>query len=296
MSRLRTVLVVEDEHALRASLIAGLASGLHDTDVVGAATLAEAVRRVAQADVIVSDIDLPDGLGVELIGEVARRSLPASIVFITAYRAAYGPLIPKHAKVELFEKPVSMERLRRAVASRLGDERPPPSPFTVADYVQLACMGGHGVTIEASWPGGAARVEIVSGELWSARDPSGTGEAAFARFAFRDDLEVRCSVADSDPGARNVHRPWESVIMDLARQSDEERRDAGSTRERSSTLPSASEPRDRFEALSDAAVDAMLAHDYPRALELLRAARELRPDDHLVRTNLERLRALGYGE
>lgn len=48
-----------------------------------------------------------------------------------------------------------------------------------------------------------------------------------------------------------------------------------------------------FEVLVERGIEAVLARDLPHALRLLSAAHALRPDDRLVTTNLERLRALG---
>jgi len=321
------VLVVEDESVLRASMIAGLAK-LQGASVSGSATLQEAIAAldVAAPDVVVSDIDLPDGLGVALIGELAKRRLRAPVIFVTAYRAAYGSLIPPHASVEVLEKPISLDALRRVVAQRLGEEDAPPSPFVVADYVQLSCMGRHSVTIDVEWRDGAGAVEIVHGELWSATDPSGVGPQAFRRLAFRHDVRIRCAASDAPPGPRTIDLPWESVLMESARLDDEERRasrpafDLGDVSaapddfgdiEESPTMASAtpssrvapSRPspevhvvteEDRFAALYDEAIAALMTKDYRRAARALGKARALRPDHAMVAANLARLHDMGF--
>ncbi|HEX7603918.1 MAG TPA: response regulator [Polyangiaceae bacterium] len=326
--RHKNVLVVEDENVLRASMVAGLAK-LKDVQLFGAGTLSEAVATLDDRppSVVVSDIDLPDGLGVQLIGELAKRQIKAAIIFVTAYRAAYGSLIPPHAGVEVLEKPVSLGTLRQVVSQRLGSDEVPSSPFTVADYVQLSCMGRHSVTIDVESKEGRGRIEIVEGALWSAVDAEGaTGEDAFRRVAFRRDVKIQCIAAEAAPGERNLTSPWESVLMESARLQDEEARasrpvfDLGANPDdefgdfaehpstahlavvpaapetRRPTLPSIGAPpvEDPFDTSYDQAIAALMSKDYQTAVTAFARARELRPDDPKVNANLKRLREMGF--
>jgi len=226
--RSRTVLIVEDESLLRSSMMAGLAR-IPNVNVLGAGTLKEGIAFLDgyPPDVLLCDIDLPDGLGVQMLGELAKRGLSPAVIFVTAFRAAYGSLIPPHAGVTVLEKPVALEELRATVSAKLGTEAP-HSPFTVADYVQLSCMGRHSVTIDIEWADQSGRVEIFNGDIWSAVDPEGDGEAAFRRIAFKRDAKIACYGSEADPGPRNIHQPWESVLMESARLLDEGNRDAAS--------------------------------------------------------------------
>jgi len=320
----KNVLLVEDEQVLRASMVAGLAK-LKDVQIFGAATLREAVESLDRRPprVVVSDIDLPDGLGVQLIGELAKRQIPAAIIFVTAYRAAYGSLIPPHAGVEVLEKPVPLGTLRQAVSLRLGEDDALSSPFTVADFVQLSCMGRHSVTIDVETKEGRGTIEIVDGELWSAADPTGrTGERAFRRLAFRNDVKIQCVASEAAPAARNIDCSWEKVLIDAAREQDEAKRAgrpgvelgasdeldafteeppielrAGAAGEHDPAPPAqASAPtEDPFDACYDRAIVALMSKDYSTAVAELTGARALRPDDPTVNANLKRLHELGFG-
>jgi CheY-like chemotaxis protein len=325
--KVKNVLVVEDENVLRASMVAGLAK-LKDVHIFGAGTLGEAIASLDDRppSVVVSDIDLPDGLGVQLIGELAKRQIKAPIIFVTAYRAAYGSLIPPHAGVEVLEKPVSLGTIRHAVGQRLGDDDVPSSPFTVADYVQLSCMGHHSVTIDVESKEGRSRVEIVGGALWSAVDAAGnTGEDAFRRLAFRHDVKIQCAASEAAPGGRNITSAWEGVLMEAARQQDEDTRasrpvfDLGASptaaadefgdfaehpstahlavvpeRQPIPTAKPAAPAEDPFDALYDRAIAALMSKDYRAAVRQLALARALRPDDPTVNANLRRLHELGF--
>ena len=114
------VLIVEDETVLRASMARALAK--LPAEVVEAGTVAEAVAALGHTipDVIVSDLDLPDGTGIELIGELGRRRARVPVVFVSAYLRAFRAQIPPHADVEVREKPLALDELRALVRERIA--------------------------------------------------------------------------------------------------------------------------------------------------------------------------------
>ena len=79
------VLLVEDHAAFREAL-AFLLGGEPDIEVVAqAGSLAEARRLLdARLDVAVVDLALPDGGGIELIGELRRASPATSVLVLSA--------------------------------------------------------------------------------------------------------------------------------------------------------------------------------------------------------------------
>lgn len=146
------VLVIEDERTLRTTVARGLAK-IPGVEVVEAATMEEAVRalNLGPPSVILSDIDLPDRSGIEILGELGRRGMKVPVIFVSAYLRAYRSQIPPHADVEIHEKPVALDELRNLVRRRIGRvSSPPPSPFGVIDYFQLACMGRRSVIIDVT--------------------------------------------------------------------------------------------------------------------------------------------------
>ncbi len=323
------VLILEDETVLRASMARGLAKLPALVDEAG--TLAEARAALDRAipDVIVSDLDLPDGSGIELIGELGRRKARVPVVFVSAYLRAYRAQIPPHADVEVREKPLPLDELRAVVLERVGGCDDAVAPFAVVDYVQLACLGKHSVTIEVAHHGRrAGRVEVVHGEIWHAVDQRGFGVPAFKRLTFGAAAEVACRTLRGAPGERTIEGKWEALLMDSAREHDEavwagteavDELDATSDLEaalhefdeeevawpppevtavRGGTPlpppPVAVVVEDEFTMTRDRAVDALLARDYATAARLFATAHALRPNDGAVAANLERLAALGF--
>jgi CheY-like chemotaxis protein len=224
------VLIVEDERTLLNSMVRGL-SKLPDVEVVGAATLAEALVHIDQAapQLIFSDIDLPDRSGLELIGELGRRGLRCPLTFVSAYTKAFAPQIPRHSKVRVIDKPVSLERLRELTREMLGEQAKASdeAPFGVADYLQIACLGQHSVVISVGAEATPLGVLVVyGGSLWSARDAQGDGGEAVMRLAFMRGHRVGVRTLTGDPGPRDVHEGWETLLMESARRADERARDS----------------------------------------------------------------------
>lgn len=109
------VLIIEDETVLRASVARGIAK--LNVDVFEAGTLNDALRIVdtTPPDVVISDIDMPERSGLELLGELGRRNLNVPVIFVSGYLNAYRSQIPHHASVEVLEKPVPIDELRQVV-------------------------------------------------------------------------------------------------------------------------------------------------------------------------------------
>jgi DNA-binding response OmpR family regulator len=225
MAKSRCILIVEDEQTLRSSMVRGLAK-LPGVVVVDAGTVQDAKRSLVTdpPELVISDLDLPDGSGIEVAAELARLDLRVPIVFVSAYIGRYQHRIPKHQEVEVHEKPVSMEKLRGIVEEklRLVDADAPISPFGVADYVQLAGMGRHTVVIEVRSTAGHGRLSIKAGELWSAVDAQGEGVEAFQRLVFLKAAQVTCRTLDrGELPARNLVGSAEAMLLDVARTFDE---------------------------------------------------------------------------
>jgi DNA-binding NtrC family response regulator len=136
-----TILVVEDEANLRRAVCRGLEERGHRP--VQAGTLGEARRRLlgGSPDAVLLDLRLPDGDGLELLGELGADHPGTPAVILTAYGDVDTAVRALKAGAEdFFEKPFELEalaivlerlvekkRLRDEVASlreRLGDAEP----------------------------------------------------------------------------------------------------------------------------------------------------------------------------
>jgi two-component system response regulator PilR (NtrC family) len=121
------ILVVDDEADLRDLLeITLVKMGL---DVDTAATLREARAHLARQEyaLVLTDMRLPDGLGLELVREVAANHKATPIAVITAFGSADNAVVAlKAGAFDYVSKPVVLEDLRVMVQSALRLSAPQP--------------------------------------------------------------------------------------------------------------------------------------------------------------------------
>lgn len=291
------LLVVEDEPVLRASMARGLGK-LPNIEVADAGTMAEARKLIAAMPpaMVVSDLDLPDGSGVELLVDLERRGLRIPVVFASGYLRRFK--IPARDDVVLLEKPVTLATLRRLVLERLGGPVP-TSPFGLADYVQLAGLGRRSVHLVVSRDGApVGEVVIREGEAWHAADALGDGRGAFRRLVTAKDVAVEATYPSETP--QTLSGSCEQLLLDTMRLEDEERRGDDETdlawdelsARRIATMPPVSQPT--FTELYERGIEALLDKRYADAFAAFSEAANLDRTPSLE-ANLTRLRAMGFG-
>ncbi len=308
------MLVVEDEPVLRSSIARGL-SKLPGLDVAEAGTVreAKALIRSLDASLLISDLDLPDGSGVELAAELDRCNKRVPIIFVSAFVREYQGRLPDRPDIDVYEKPVSLSRLRSLVEARLfAGDAGTTSPFNVADYIQLAAMGRRSVLLEVrNGSSLLGAILIRGGEVWSAHDLRGDGLDAFRRLAFARDVVVACRTPSEAGAKRTIHGSAESVLLEAAQARDEGRGPVSDVPPRTSVdddaevdggwepgstaPPHSHDLEDRiFRQHYERGVEALLTKDYRAAFEAFQSASDLRPGDRSVVANLKRLRELGH--
>jgi CheY-like chemotaxis protein len=327
------VLVVDDEPVLRAAMVRGLAR-LPGIDVVDAGSLREAVELVdaVQPRLVISDLDLLDGTGLDVLDALDRRRQYPPVMFVSAYTRRYAGKVPIRSNVSMHEKPVPLEVLRAEVVARLGVDAEAEAPFSATDYIQLACMGNRSVEIDlVRGPAVVGTITVRGGELWSARDRDGKGNDALRRLLHDPELRPRCAGVRTSAPVRDIEGPWQGALLEAARVHDETtRRSApGAPRarpSRSGALPESADdvaagwedlieasagepsapsatarPREaalgvQFDLCIERGIDALLRKDYPSAHAAFTSAAAITPDDPRVRANLVRLAQLGFGD
>ncbi|AEK63705.1 type 4 fimbriae expression regulatory protein [Collimonas fungivorans Ter331] len=136
------ILVVDDEAHLRELLeIALVKMGL---DVDSADSLAAARSHLAQNDyaLVLTDMRLPDGLGIELVREVSAGEKVIPIAVITAYGSADNAVMAlKAGAFDYLSKPVALDQLRLMVQSALRVGKPVENQRPAADSKLRAGSG-----------------------------------------------------------------------------------------------------------------------------------------------------------
>ena len=117
----RRVLVIDDEADLRELLVITLGRMKLDATAVG--TVDEARQALAQQDfdLCLTDMNLPDGEGMELVGLIGRQYPETPVAVITAYgNAEMATRAMKEGAFDFIAKPVSIDRLRQLINDGLG--------------------------------------------------------------------------------------------------------------------------------------------------------------------------------
>jgi CheY-like chemotaxis protein len=223
------ILILEDDPGIRRSLVRHLTErGCYEVTAVG--TLREALlsldRRPPQ--LVITDLELPDGSGVDLLPELALRQLTVPVIVITGHIDRFQAQLPAGPHIAVVTKPFDPASLLNMVARRLEELRIEPAPtsaFSVADYLQLAGMARRSVILEISQAGSpVGQISVVDGAPSAARDRHGEGESAFRRLALLQACTIACRPLNGPVSRANLSGSLERLLIDAARESDEANR------------------------------------------------------------------------
>ncbi|WP_420476115.1 sigma-54-dependent transcriptional regulator [Noviherbaspirillum sp. ST9] len=114
------ILVVDDEADLRELLDITLVKMGLDVDCAESLTAARACLAQAEYALVLTDMRLPDGMGIELVREVASTFRNTPIAVITAFGSADNAVAAlKAGAFDYLSKPVGLDQLRLLVQSAL---------------------------------------------------------------------------------------------------------------------------------------------------------------------------------
>jgi two-component system response regulator PilR (NtrC family) len=141
------VLVVDDEPDLRTLYELTLLREGYRVDAAG--TLGEAWQLLEQRkfDAIITDMRLPDGLGLELLQRMLAQQRPERCIVMTAYGSAENAVDAlKAGAFDYLTKPVDLKQFRSVVASAIHDTQLRNKSVAPARGGASAASGGAAVT------------------------------------------------------------------------------------------------------------------------------------------------------
>ena len=191
------ILVVDDEPDLRTLYELTLLREGHEVQAAG--TVAEARDQLAAQgfDVVITDMRLPDGLGLDLLRELVAQQRPERCIVITAYGSAENAVEAlKCGAFDYLTKPVDLKQFRGVVASALQTPGRSPGAQIAAFPAAAAALA------DAAPPSGSARSAAPPASAEAA--PTTPGAQALARM-----------VGDS-PAMRSVKHRIAKVARSMA--------------------------------------------------------------------------------
>lgn len=111
-----TILVIDDEENARKNLAAFLLKRGYEVHCV--ATYMEAQEKIRQesADIILLDVQLPDGYGPDLLEETTRLHVPPPVILITAHGEIDMAVdAMRRGAHDFLQKPIKFERLEQSI-------------------------------------------------------------------------------------------------------------------------------------------------------------------------------------
>lgn len=213
------ILIVADDPRFRAFIMNSL-KALAGVEVLDANNLQDGteILYALEPELLITDLDLPDGSGLQLIASIHGEGMKTSTLVIATARAPLGRLQPLCKNIHVCWKPLHPERLRQlsekftlvepAVQTHMltGDHR----SATTMDYIQLGCLGR--CSLQLTITRGAIDLGVMyihRGTLWTAETALDTGEAALRRLLNEDEVRVEVQALErDDPGPRDLEFPW----------------------------------------------------------------------------------------
>ncbi len=129
----RRVLVVDDEPDLRTLYELTLVREGHDVECAGSVQEALAALERGSFHLLISDMRLPDGQGIELLHHLERAGRSERAIVITAFGSAENAVAAlKAGAFDYLTKPVDLRQFRAVVASALGRAPAPVKPAQAA--------------------------------------------------------------------------------------------------------------------------------------------------------------------
>ncbi|MBN2501185.1 MAG: sigma-54-dependent Fis family transcriptional regulator [Anaerolineales bacterium] len=177
-----TILVVDDEENARRNLGDFLTAKGYE--VIPAGTLAEARQQVknGSSDIILLDVQLPDGYGPDLLEEIALLPVRPPIILITAYgdiEMAVDAM--KNGAHDFLQKPIEFNQLEKSiyrakemVAMRMELSHLRQLQHNQSDYVIGKSDAMHALMHAAQRAAAASVSVLITGE-------TGTGKEVLAR-------------------------------------------------------------------------------------------------------------------
>jgi two-component system response regulator PilR (NtrC family) len=172
------VLVVDDEPDLRTLYELTLLREGYRVETAGSLKEAGQLLEAAPFEVVITDMRLPDGLGIEILARLKSQKRQERCVVITAYGSAENAVGSfKAGAFDYLTKPVDLKQFRNVIASA-ENRRSDSAPRVAGGQAALARLAGQ----SAAMRGVKARIVKVARSMAPVlvRGESGTGKELVA--------------------------------------------------------------------------------------------------------------------
>src|SRR5262249_8886546 len=119
-----TILIVDDDERLRTAVALLLRTLGHEIVEAPDVTAAESLLREREIDLVISDLRMPGGSGLDLLEIVQRLDLDAPVILLTAYGTVEGAVqAMQQGAFDYLQKPFDAEEMKLRVGRALAARR-----------------------------------------------------------------------------------------------------------------------------------------------------------------------------
>ncbi len=118
------ILIVDDEESVAVTMQAILEMDGHEVSTAGGVAEATALVRASEYDLVLSDLRLDDGDGIQIVGETRRRWPETVCIILTGYASLDSAVKAlREGAYDYLVKPCDVEELRLTVSRGLERRR-----------------------------------------------------------------------------------------------------------------------------------------------------------------------------
>jgi len=180
---MRDVLVVDDELGMRAALEASFRRQGWKVRTAGGKNEAVAAFRSAPCPLVVTDMRMGDGSGLEVIQEVRALQPETIIIVLTAFGSVTDAVTAmKGGAFDYLIKPVAFDQLQAAIGRAFANQEGTAAAGSHEDSHLVQGSGSFRAVLERARQVARTEADIV------VEAESGTGKEVLARFVHRNSL------------------------------------------------------------------------------------------------------------
>lgn len=224
MDRKPTVLIADDEDLFRISVVEALKSTCPGYEVLAAGNGAEALSWVDRqpVDVVVSDVNMPEKDGLQLMLELRDRGFPGSVIIVTAFGdPRLETEVIHYGAFSYLEKPVQLSRLVGVIRNAVESERSHIVGLTLAGFVQLLALEQKTCRLQVSSNGRHGDLLFRAGILVDARLGPKRGDGAALELLAWDEGARLALHPGVEPKLRTITSPLNQLLMEAMQLKDE---------------------------------------------------------------------------
>ena len=222
---MRTVLVVDDDQIILATIVNYLSAYSDDLELLTARDGRRAVEVLErrEVDLLLTDLYMPGMDGFELLAHMVKRHSSVPVIVMSGYEVPeIGHEIERKGALHYLEKPFDFHTLADTVSETLArTSKGHLTGISLLGFLQLLNFEKKSCTLRVTSGGRGGRIHVAEGELINADFERLQGESAVFEILSWDDCEIDVSVPQRVD--RLIQRPLHGVILEAAKDLDESR-------------------------------------------------------------------------